>query len=63
MIRMILRFRTKNLTICHGKNLRQNRVVTVGVGGNESSLGPDSVVFDCMGAQNMVTEFYGLFYL
>jgi len=29
-MRMILRFRTKNLITCQGKNLRQNRVVRVG---------------------------------
>lgn len=40
IILMILRFSTKNLTTCQGKNLRQNLVAPVGDGGKVISLGP-----------------------
>ncbi len=45
---MIFRFKTKNLTTCHGKNLRQKRVFAVGVGGKEISFGPGVICFSCM---------------
>ena len=45
---MILRFNTKNLTTCQGKNLRQNRVDPVGYGGFVISLGPGVMCFSCM---------------
>ncbi len=48
IMRMILRLRTKNLTTCHGKNLRQNRVELVGLGGQVISFGPVTVFFDCI---------------
>jgi hypothetical protein len=48
MMRMILRFSTKNLTTCHGKNLRQNRVAPVGEGGKVISFGPGVMFLSCM---------------
>ncbi len=45
---MILRFNTKNLTTCQGKNLRQNLVFPVGYGGFVISFGPGVMCFSCM---------------
>ena len=45
---MILRFNTKNLTTCQGKNFRQNLVFPVGYGGLVISLGPGVMCFSCM---------------
>lgn len=48
MMRIILRFSTKNLTTCQGKNFRQNLVALVGEGGKEISFGPWEMCFSCM---------------
>jgi hypothetical protein len=53
IMRMILRFSTKNLTTCHGKNLRQNRVAPVGDGGWVISFGPGVMFLSCMVFLNM----------
>lgn len=47
-MRMIFRFKTKKRINCHGKNFLQNRVVVVGMGGNEISFGPVTVSFSCI---------------